>query len=70
MIKTSTTGIDRMVIVILRTMNDAKVDDKICLPLANLEWDIESPNRPSIPLHLNCRCHWENKETGEHMGQF
>lgn len=51
-------------------MEDSKVDDKFCLPLANLEWDIESPNRPSIPIHPNCRCHWENKETGENMGQF
>jgi len=57
-------------VVILRTMEDDKVDDQICLPLANLEWDIDSSNRPSIPLHRNCRCHWENKQSGENMGQF
>ena len=59
-------------IVIFRTQEDDKVDDRICLPLANLEWDIESPGRPSIPFdtHPNCRCFYQDKETGEFLGQF
>jgi hypothetical protein len=57
--------------LIFRTQEDAKVDDKICLPLQNQEFEFDDPLRPVIPddTHPNCRCYWENADTGENLGQ-
>jgi len=57
-------------ILIFRTQGDAKVDDIICLPLENQEFEFDDPLRPLIPddTHPNCRCYWES-EFGENLGQ-
>jgi hypothetical protein len=63
--------IEDEVTLIFRTQEDARVDDKICQPLDSEEWKLDDPFRPSIPddTHPNCRCFWEDKETGEIIGQ-
>jgi hypothetical protein len=63
--------IEDEVTLIFRTQQDSKVDDKICDPLEGEEYKLDDPFRPSIPddTHPNCRCFWEDKETGELIGQ-
>ena len=58
--------------LIYMTQMDAKVDDKICLPLEGTVWDRGDPNRPRIPgsLHPNCRCFWIDAITQQNLGQF
>ncbi len=58
--------------LIFMTQRDAKVDDKICLPLEGTVWDKGDNNKPQIPAttHPNCRCFWINAITGENLGQF
>jgi hypothetical protein len=58
-------------LLIFRTQEDSKVDDLICLPLQNQEFDYDDPLRPVIPddTHPNCRCYYENADTGENLGQ-
>ncbi len=58
-------------LLIFKTQEDAKVDDVICLPLQNQEFEFDDPLRPVIPddTHPNCRCFWENAETGSNLGQ-
>lgn len=58
--------------LIFMTQRDAKVDDKICLPLEGTVWDTGDTNKPQIPAttHPNCRCFWINAVTGRNMGQF
>lgn len=59
-------------VVIYRTMQDAKVDDTICLPLEGESYEIDSQDRIVIPdeTHPNCRCWYEDAITGENLGQF
>jgi len=54
------------------TRQDAKVDDKICLPQQGDIWAKEDPRRPRIPIsnHPNCRCFWQDPITGANLGQF
>jgi len=54
------------------TQEDAKVDDKICLPKQGEVWAKEDPKRPRIPssLHPNCRCFWQDPVNGRNLGQF
>lgn len=58
--------------LIYMTQEDAKVDDKICLPLEGTVWDKGDPARPRIPrsLHPNCRCFWLDAITLKNLGQF
>lgn len=58
--------------IIYRTQQDSKVDDKICLPQEGDAYDLFDGTRPIIPddNHPNCRCFWEDAETGENLGQF
>ena len=44
-----------------KTQQDGKVDDKICLVLANQEWNIDDPDLivPPDDTHPNCRCYLE-----------
>jgi hypothetical protein len=57
--------------LIFRTQEDSKVDDLICLPLQNQEFDFDDPLRPVIPddTHPNCRCYYEDANTGINLGQ-
>ena len=43
-----------------------RVDDKICLKLSGIAFDIDDPLRPLIPddTHPNCRCYYVDEETG------
>jgi len=58
-------------LLIYRTQEDSKVDDIICLPLQNQEFEFDDPLRPVIPddTHPNCRCYWENANSGQNLGQ-
>ncbi len=58
-------------LLIFRTQEDAKVDDEICLPLQNQEFEFDDPLRPTIPddTHPNCRCYWESVDSGANLGQ-
>ena len=48
------------------TQRDNRVDDAICLPLAGIAFEIDSPFRPVIPIdtHPNCRCYYVDEVTG------
>jgi len=58
--------------VIFMTQQDAKVDDKICLPLEGNVYEKNGAQRPRIPLdtHPNCRCFYLDGITGANLGQF
>lgn len=58
--------------MIYRTQQDSKVDDLICLPQEGDVYDMFDSTRPIIPddNHPNCRCYWEDADTGENLGQF
>jgi len=58
-------------LLIFRTQEDSKVDDLICLPLQNQEFEFGDPFRPIIPddTHPNCRCYYEDANTGANLGQ-
>ena len=60
-------GQDKPPKVVFTTQRDNKVDDKICIELAGLEFDINDPLRPIIPddTHPNCRCYYVDKDTGQ-----
>jgi hypothetical protein len=53
--------------VVFTTQRDNRVDDSICLPLAGIAFDIDSPFRPIIPddTHPNCRCYYVDEVTGQ-----
>ena len=53
--------------VVFTTQRDFRVDDKICLPLAGIAFDVDSPFRPIIPddTHPNCRCYYVDEITGQ-----
>ena len=53
--------------VVFTTQRDNRVDDAICLPLAGIAFDIDSPFRPIIPddTHKNCRCYYVDEVTGQ-----
>ena len=53
--------------VVFTTQRDNRVDDKICLELAGIAFDITNPLRPVIPIdtHPNCRCYYVDESTGE-----
>ena len=38
------------------TANDSKVDPVFCLPLQDMEFDVNDPECPDPPMHLHCRC--------------
>ena len=63
---------DVELVLIYRTQQDGRVDDIHCLPLEGEVFMSSDPVRPVIPkdLHPNCRCYWEDAETGENLGQF
>ena len=58
---------DEKATVIFTTQEDMKVDDKICMPLAGNEYEIDDPKRPLIPegTHPNCRCYYVDAQTGD-----
>ena len=53
--------------VIFNTQRDNRVDDKICLKLAGVAFEIDDPLRPIIPddTHPNCRCFYTDEITGQ-----
>ena len=53
--------------VVFTTQRDFRVDDKICLPLAGIAFDVDSPFRPFIPddTHPRCRCYYVDEVTGQ-----
>ena len=53
--------------VVFTTQRDNRVDDAICLPLAGIAFDVDSPFRPIIPddTHRNCRCYYVDEITGQ-----
>ena len=53
--------------VVFTTQRDFRVDDKICLPLAGIAFDIDDPLRPIIPddTHPRCRCYYVDEATGQ-----
>ena len=52
--------------VVFTTQRDNRVDDKICLKLAGIAFDVDDPLRPLIPddTHPNCRCYYVDEVTG------
>ena len=52
--------------VVFTTQRDNRVDDAICLPLAGIAFEIDSPFRPIIPddTHPHCRCYYVDEVTG------
>ena len=53
--------------VVFTTQRDNRVDDKICLQLAGITFEIDDPFRPVIPIdtHPNCRCYYVDESTGQ-----
>lgn len=53
--------------VVFNTQRDNRVDDKICLQLAGIAFEIDDPLRPIIPddTHPNCRCFYTDEQTGQ-----
>ena len=53
--------------VVFTTQRDNRVDDKVCLELSGIAFEIDDPLRPVIPddTHPNCRCYYEAEDTGE-----
>ena len=53
--------------VVFTTQRDNKVDDKICLQLSGIAFEIDDPIRPIIPddTHPNCRCYYVDEATGQ-----
>jgi hypothetical protein len=53
--------------IVFNTQRDNKVDDKICLQLAGIAFEIDDPLRPIIPddTHPNCRCFYTDEITGQ-----
>ena len=53
--------------VVFTTQRDNKVDDKICLQLSGIAFEIDDPTRPIIPddTHPNCRCYYVDEATGQ-----
>ena len=53
--------------VVFNTQRDNRVDDKICLQLAGIAFEIDDPLRPIIPddTHPNCRCFYTDEITGQ-----
>ena len=57
-------------VLIFRTREDSKVDCTICKPFNRKKFKVFEGNRPILPIHPNCRCQWQDKETGRLLGQF
>ena len=53
--------------VVFTTQRDNRVDDKVCLELSGIAFEIDDPLRPIIPqdTHPNCRCYYVAEDTGE-----
>ncbi len=53
--------------VVFTTQRDNRVDDKVCLELSGIAFEIDDPLRPVIPddTHPNCRCYYVAEDTGE-----
>ena len=53
--------------VVFTTQRDNRVDDRICLQLSGIAFDIDDPLRPIIPddTHPNCRCYYVDEATGK-----
>ena len=53
--------------VVYTTQRDNKVNDKVCIELAGIAFDIDDPLRPVIPddTHPNCRCYYVDQRTGQ-----
>ena len=53
--------------VVFTTQRDNRVDDKVCLELSGIAFEIDDPLRPVIPddTHPNCRCYYVAQDTGE-----
>ena len=53
--------------VVFTTQRDNRVDDKICLQLSGIAFDIDDPFRPVIPIdtHPNCRCYYVDEQSGQ-----
>ena len=53
--------------VVFTTQRDNRVDDRICLQLSGIAFDIDDPFRPVIPIdtHPNCRCYYVDESTGQ-----
>ena len=53
--------------VVFTTQRDNRVDDRICLQLSGIAFDIDDPFRPVIPIdtHPNCRCYYVDEQSGQ-----
>ena len=53
--------------VVFTTQRGNRVDDKVCLELSGIAFEIDDPLRPVIPddTHPNCRCYYVAEDTGE-----
>lgn len=47
--------------VIFRTEDDERVCD-LCESYDGEEYEVDDPDRPTVPLHLNCRCYYEHSD--------
>lgn len=43
-------------VFVFKTKNDLDVDPIICRPLEGLEFELDDPAIPELPLHIHCRC--------------
>ena len=52
---------------VFTTQREYRVDDRICLQLSGIAFDIDDPFRPVIPIdtHPNCRCYYVDESTGQ-----
>jgi len=55
-------------IVVYRLENDHEVADE-CDLYADEVYTGNDPDRPELPIHPNCKCYWEDYETGDILGQ-
>jgi hypothetical protein len=44
-----------------------KIDE--CDDYADEVYEIDSSDMPELPIHPNCKCYYEDEETGEYLGQ-
>lgn len=54
--------------VVYRIEFDHEKEDE-CDDYADEEYDISDPDIPILPIHPNCKCYWEDADTGEVLGQ-
>ena len=55
------------VVIYRLELDHEKIDE--CDDYADEEYSIDDSDRPELPIHPNCKCYWEDKLTGENLGQ-